>query len=298
MGKKYFLFYTIFLIGAGASISSCSLFNPPEIIPCYGHIDSIPFIITNSSVQGTSANGINSAWVYVDDNPVGAFQIPSTFPVIATTGQHKIEIVAGVENAGEAGSRLKYPFYTAYVMPGVNLTQGSTTKFKLTTEYASWADIPLLETFDNEITPKFYTVPGIEPSDTSMFIIKKANNPNVYQGISSGEVYLDGAVHVNYYGFSDTFDLNASNPVFMEMNYKSNCAFTVGMYNVYLQGNPIPVVYIDTSTIWKKMYINLQPTIGSSTSQFHEGYRLYFYMNSSGTSAQLYLDNIKLLRYK
>jgi len=299
MGKKYFLFYTIFLIGACASISSCSLFNPPEIIPCYGHIDSIPLIITNSSVQGTSANAINAAWIYVDDNPIGAFQIPCTFPIIATTGPHKVEIFAGIENVGDAGSRLKYPFYTSYMIPNLTLTQGSTTKFKPTIQYANWTDIPLLENFDNEISPKFYTVPGIEPSDTSMFIVKKANNPNVYQGIASGEVYLDGAKHINYYGFSDTFDLkNDGNAVFMEMNYKTNCVFTVGMYNVYIGGTPVPVVYVDTSSAWKKMYINLQPTIAHSISQYNAGYRLFFYMNSPGASAQLYLDNIKLVRYK
>src|ERR1700679_1828129 len=110
MVKKYSLYVFASCIWLSMALSSCSLFTPPAIIPCYGHIDSIPLVITNFT-QGTSANGINTAWVYVDDNPVGAFQLPCTFPMIATTGQHVVTIFAGVENAGEANNRMKYPFY-------------------------------------------------------------------------------------------------------------------------------------------------------------------------------------------
>src|ERR1700722_15669192 len=147
MEKKYFPYLMLLLLALTGAFTSCSLFSPPAIVPCYGHIDSIPLIITNPN-QGTAANGINCTWVYVDDNPVGAFQLPCTFPMIATTGPHKIIIFAGVENSGEAENRLKYPFYTAYTLNNTTLTQGATVKFKPTVEYAAWAKPYIIEDFN------------------------------------------------------------------------------------------------------------------------------------------------------
>jgi len=252
-------------------------------------------------VQGTSSNGINCAWVYVDDNPVGAFQLPGTFPIIATTGPHAIEIFAGVEENGTAGTRLKYPFYAAYTATSVTLTQGSVTKFKPTTEYASWTDFALMENFESDIsgTTAFTTISTISASDTSMFVTK--NPANVYQGTASGEVYLSGAANSTIYcGFSDTVNLaNNGNAIFMELNYKSNCIFEMGVYSLFT-GITYPVIDIDTSSVWRKMYINLQPTIGQiSANPAVDSFRMFFYMDDvNGTPVQLYLDNIKVLRYK
>lgn len=299
MEKNYFLFTMFLLGGLCISVSSCSLFNPPVVIPCYGHIDSIPLIIKNSSVQGTSANAINTAWVYVDDNPVGAFQLPSTFPIIAVTGQHKVTIFAGVKDDGEAGNRIKYPFYTSYMIANTTLTQGSITNFKPVTSYAAWTKIPLLEDFDYDIYPQFHKVQDINVADTDMFIIKTPD-PNVYQGSASGEVCVDIS-HPHYRGVTDTFNIpNNGDAVFMELNYKTNSAFTVGMYSQY-SSRYIPVLYIDTSSAWKKMYINLQPTVAQYQIPIPGyGYELYieFDYNSGGPAEQqLFLDNIKLERY-
>lgn len=297
MKKKYFLFILLLSAGLFSTISSCNLFTPPVVIPCYGHIDSMPLIITNPNVQGTSANGINTAWVYVDDNPVGAFQMPCTFPIIATTGAHSVSIFAGIEDYGEPQNRLKYPFYTSYNLTGVALTQGATVKFKPTTGYTSFTDIPFLDDFDNDNGfPKIQdTVKSSH--DTTLFIIYANKNPNVYQGTASGEVYID-ANHTGFHGLTDTLMLaNNGNAVFFELNYKTNCVFTVGMFSQSSQ-QTIPILYIDTTSTWKKMYINLQPTISQYPPTYF-GYNIYIDMQlpQGWTSATLYLDNLKLLRY-
>jgi hypothetical protein len=307
MAKNYFLFYILFLLGVCTSISSCSLFNPPEIIPCYGHIDSIPLIIPNPSVQGTASNGINCAWVYVDDNPVGAFQLPSTFPAIAVTGKHSVQIFAGISENGTASTRLKYPFYTPYSVTNVQLTQGAVTKFKLSTEYASWTDFALMENFESDFSgvTAFTTNTSIGATDTTMFPINKTTHPNdVYEGLASGEVDLTGTLtNWQYTGCTDTIKLlNNGNAVFMELNYKSNCVFEVGLYAPFIggTGTSYPVIYIDTSSTWKKMYINLQPTIGAASPNPNFAFfNIFIYMTTAqGVPAQLYLDNIKVLRYK
>jgi hypothetical protein len=305
MEKKYFLYFLLFIGGLCPFLASCSLFNPPVVVPCYGHIDSIPLIITNTAKQGTSSNGINSVWVYLDDNPVGAFQMPVTFPMIATTGSHIITIFAGVSDYGDQGNRLKYPFYSSYSIT-TKLTQGAVTTFKPTTSYTSYAQFGNNnDNFDAELQPSIVStgtvVAAIAHSDTSMFIIKSPN-PNVFQGTGSGEVYLDGVTHQNYCGvMQDSIYIptsEASNPVFLEINYKSNCVFGVGMYNTYTS-TPTLILYVDTTNTWKKMYINLQPTISGSPTLAppYGGYYIYFQMtNTSGTPTEFYIDNVKLVR--
>jgi hypothetical protein len=295
MEKKYFLYALFFLFGLSATISSCSLFTPPAIIPCYGHIDSIPLIITNPGVQGTSANGINCAWVYVDNNPVGAFPLPCTFPMIATTGKHNVVIFAGIEDNGSAGSRMKYPFYSAYTLTGTQLTQGATVKFKPTVNYAAWSYVSIVSDYEG-LTNGFQNV-IVDTNDTSMAIIHKPN-PNVYQGNGSGYIALT-ANRYHYRGITDTFSLVSNgNAIFLEINYKTNNIFTVGMENMY-SGQYIPIVYVDTSSTWKKMYINLQPTVASYASPTNAGYKIYIdaQLDSDVTLGQIYIDNIKLVRY-
>jgi hypothetical protein len=299
MVKKYSLYSIFVSIWLSMALSSCSLFTPPAIIPCYGHIDSIPLVITNFT-QGTSANGINTAWVYVDDNPVGAFQLPCTFPMIATTGQHVVTIFAGVENAGEANNRMQYPFYSSYNLIGTTLTQGATVKFKPVVNYASWAGVKIIEDFEGSTqVPNIHSAPNYGLCDTNMFVV---NTPkaDVYQGAGSGEVVLT-ATHPNYFGITDSIDFtNSGQALFLEINYKCNNTFTIGIINRYNNPATTPaVVYIDTSSTWKKMYINLQPTMAASPSPNGYGYYIYFKANldNGNTVGQVFLDNIKMVRY-
>lgn len=299
MVKKYYLILILLLCWLSGSLSSCSLFNPPAIVPCYGHIDSIPLVITNYT-QGTSANGINTAWVYLDDNPVGVFQLPCTFPMIAATGPHLITIFGGIEDAGEADNRLKYPFYSAYVLNNCQLTQGATVNFKPKVNYASWAHVNIIEDFEGSQVITNITngsTYNYGQCDTSMFVVNSPKS-NVYQGNGSGEVFLNSA-HPNYFGVTDTFNIpNNGNAVFLEMNYKCSNTFTVGMINLYNSPATEPqVVYVDTSSTWKKMYINLQPTVAEYPS--NAGYRIYFNvsLDNGNTVGQVFFDNIKLVRY-
>ena len=276
MVKKYYLSLFLLCIWLSSVLSSCSLFDPPVIVPCYGHIDSIPLVITNFT-QGTSAAGINSAWVYVDDNPVGAFQLPCTFPMIATTGPHLVTIFAGIEDAGEPSNRLKYPFYSSYIINNCTLTQGATVNFKPTIEYASWAHVDIIENFDgSQQILNINDGSAFGKSDTTMFVVNSPKS-DVYQGSGSGEVAVN-TKNAYYFGVTDTFDIpNNGQAAFLEINYKNTIAFAVGMINMYYSpAQPLAVVYIDTSSTWKKMYINLQPTIGSSPSPAGFGYLIYF----------------------
>ncbi len=82
-------------------LPSCTIFDPPVTVPIYGHIDSIHFNVPLDSAakQGSASAKIGYAWVYLDDNPVGAFQMPCTFPMVGSSGVHNIQIYPGITPA-------------------------------------------------------------------------------------------------------------------------------------------------------------------------------------------------------
>ena len=59
-------------------LCSCQVFDRPEKIPSFIHIDHFDFSITHSS-QGSSSNKITDAWVYMDGNLEGVYELPSTY---------------------------------------------------------------------------------------------------------------------------------------------------------------------------------------------------------------------------
>jgi len=296
MVKNYFLFYVLFFAAAAALLPSCNKLNPPEVIPAYGNVDKIALTTTSPATTGSvSTLGITDAWIYVDDNPVGAFQMPTTFPIVASSGTHNVIIFAGIKDDGQSGQRTKYPFFTAYNV-NANLTQGSTTVFKPSITYQSWTDFAWMVDFDGGFSSLSKdNTSGV--SDTSVVI---TNSPEpVFEGTHSGAVYLT-AKKSHFRGVSDTLILrNDGNPVYLEMNYMTNTIFTVGLISeARSPGYVTPIVYVDTSSSWKKMYVNISQTLQTSGS---DSYRIYFQMSidtNKQKSATLYLDNLKLLRHK
>src|SRR3989337_3990814 len=83
--------------------------NKEEPIPSYIHIDAIN-LSTNYTIEGSSSNKILNAWIYIDDQSVGAFELPCTVPVLAV-GSHEIKIQAGIKENGIDATRIYYPFY-------------------------------------------------------------------------------------------------------------------------------------------------------------------------------------------
>jgi hypothetical protein len=290
--------YSILLVIAVAFVClfgsfSCNLINPPPVIPCYGHIDTMD-ITTNYPTEGSASSAISCAWVYVDDEPVGAFSLPCKFPIIAGTGSHLITIFPGITADGINSTREKYPFYTSY-NTNVNIKQDSVVTFKYVPTYTSITLFDWLEDFEARGVSIATYLPGTTDSNTKMTPV---GPPDAYQGQYSGEVILDTTL---YTGISiDTFNLpNDGSPVFLEMNYNTNNVFGVGLFYDATQGDGYQEansVELNPTTGWKKIYIDLGPFVAN-----HPGpYKVYFVMQRQPgiSSAKLLLDNIKVVHLK
>lgn len=302
--------YFIFPLFFPFCISSCNTFDPPLVVPVYGHIDSIHFMVPTDSLTmlGSPSAKIPYAWVYLDDNPVGTFQIPCTFPMIAANGPHNIKIYPGVIPVGINSPAAIYPFYQFYSF-NINLQQGSTYKFKPTSEYYTWAKFPYMENFEGETAgiPSSGIINyhgggnATGASTTSMYVTQ---NPALVYG-GSGK---SGMVVVNqnapYYAGVTFFGKdslpNSSTPVYVELNYRCTAEFAIGLFQSDLQSDtalmasPTAIVY-PTQT-WTKMYVCLNTTLQQYSYSSYR-HQLYFTMqwNQGDPNDTLLLDNIKIL---
>src|SRR5689334_16065814 len=86
------------------SLLSCEIINPEEDIPSYVRAESIS-LVADSATQGSSASRITDVWLYVDDQPLGVYEMPVSIPVLAE-GKHALAIRAGVIVNGIASTRI------------------------------------------------------------------------------------------------------------------------------------------------------------------------------------------------
>ena len=270
--------------------TSCEKFSGSQTIPAYLKIASIR-LQADYATQGTDSSYISDAWVYVDGELIGIFQLPARFPVLKQ-GKHAVSVLPGIKKDGIATTRTNYPFFTT-VTRSVTLVPDSTVDIgTLTTTYSSATKFIWKEDFDDVAitldTTKATTVKvGLTPIDS----------PLTFEGLHSGIVTLDTA-HTEFECVShETFSVPGSQ-VFLELNFRTTMTMDVGVYLTILgivYQSPI-LTLIPTSGKWKKIYIDLTPTLNANTGTTK--FSVYFYAKNTGTtSQQILLDNIKLLSF-
>ncbi len=290
---NYFFLHTkikipVIMIACSLQIISCNLINSSEPIPAYVHIDSISFSSIDPLHQGSGSHKITDAWVYVDGNIVGTFELPATFPVLSS-GSHKITIRPGILINGIAATRTNYPFYTGFDTV-VNFVSDKTNTVFPHSVYLTFpaAFCSQLEDFDQTGT----TLVKTSNSDTT---INQVLDPFCFEG-QSGKVYLDASHTFFECASKDSFPLPLSVPVYMELDYRSDNEFTIGMItytfsHIYVDN----IVTFKATDHWKKEYVNLGPTVNATANAF--GYKIFIKATKSAalTNATLYFDNIKVI---
>lgn len=268
-------------------IPSCNVINPPETIPSYIKIDKIDFTV--SPMQGTASCDITDAWVYIDDQPMGCYELPAKFPVLQE-GNHKISIYAGITIDGIAATRGIYPYFKPWTQY-VTLVQDSVVELHPATTYYSETKFTFIEAFEDG---------GIlfEKSPLSDTMIVKTNNPlEVYEGDYSGIINLESTTDTFECKTISSYVLPTSNsPVFIEMDYKTNNQFTVGIYSNFSSSIVrSAVLVINPSLYWKKIYINLTPAISRQATAIDTKIFIAANKSSNVSSGVILLDNIKLV---
>ncbi len=280
------IFLLIFLLVA--FLCSCEVINPEETIPSYLRIDSIKL---DGSTYGASLSKISDAWVYIDDEIVGAYELPAKFPILID-GKHKVFIKAGIKVNGIAETRGSYPFFDGYTTE-VNFVKDSVITLKPIIKYYENTQFFINEDFETSGVLFEKT----SRSDTSL---EKTNDPRyVLNGNYSGVVHLTSSKNLFECKTIEEFKLpSASKPIYLELNYKTDVIFTVGFFaNTFQSTKQHSVFNVNTNTSWNKIYINLTEAVSNYPDAIDFNIFIGATLPESQTEATIYFDNIRLIYF-
>lgn len=285
---KYIRLSILLLLFTGIVLQSCRK-NITDMTPSYISIDSIS--LTTNTFQGTSSHMITDAWVYINDDIQGIYELPATFPILAE-GATDITIRAGIKINGISSTRMFYPFFQP-ISYNINLVKDSIVKLTPGTTYHPAVTFDWIENFEDG---------GISLERTNksqVDIVKTSDLSEVFEGNYSGKVMLDsGKVMFESHTISN-YVLNGNAINFLEINYKNNHELYVGVFALFdNQSVQRSVLVLNKSDVWKKVYVNLTNAVTENITA--NEFKIFFGMINDSTLTYVptaYFDNIKLVHY-
>ena len=249
-----------------------------EGIPSYIQINEI--VLEDESVT----SNITDAWVYIDEQLQGVYELPANFPVLAE-GKHKLRIKAGIKDNGIASTRVIYPLYSSFIIDEQEFIADQTILINPEVNYLDSAEF-----FFEDFEGVGIDIEATTISDTSVIVISNSNNN-----------YASGFLTDSLFTFEIATDkLNnlpqAGAPVYLELDYKCNTKFLVGVYVNFPQSVlQKELLVINQKENWNKIYINLTPTISEAVGA--DFFKVFIQMKRDFTldTNTINFDNLKVV---
>ena len=260
-----------------ASLFSCKKENVIEI-PSYITIESI-------TLDENATHNITDAWVYIDDKLQGVYELPASFPVLAQ-GKHKLIIKAGIKDNGIAGNRIQYPFYASYIIED--------QEFNTETTISITPSVSYLESAILDDKPEDFDGPGLNLETDSLTFSQNITNPLNHYGVItlSDSIFL---TEVTTKEFTNLPQQGA--PVYLELDYKCNTRFLIGVYVNFPQSLVLQkeLLWITPKEDWNKIYVNLTATISEAVGA--DSFKIFIGMQRDFTLEKntVSFDNLKIV---
>lgn len=255
---------------------SCQKEEVSSDIPSYISINAI-------ALNENTTTNITDAWVYVDDQLQGVYELPALFPILET-GYQTLRIRAGIKSNGIASTRITYPFYTSFI-DTIMLIKNEITIINPKVNYMDGLE-------DSWLENNFEPGSSLNLNTDSLSFSTENIDGNKY-----GKITLQGSMLLSEIITDPLLDLpQVGAPVFLELDYKSNTPFLVGLYENFpeavLQKD---LLWINPKDDWNKIYINLTSAISEAVGV--EFFKVFIVLprDASLNENTLYLDNIKLV---
>lgn len=284
------------------AISIFSSCDSEEQVPSYVFIPSIE--LETDATQGDNSQDIVDGWVYCDGILIGVFELPVRVPILES-GEHTITVVPGIKKNGLFDQRITYPFYSPFEEK-IQLVPTAIDTIRPIIRYRNNVTFSWLEDFeDNAISVE---KSGSNTTTDSMFITNDPVHVFNYDGLEnkySGQVNIPSEFQIFENATVQLYELPRKGvDVFLEMNFKCNTEFTVGVYPVtgsFINGVPIVNFYSTEDNQgemqWKKAYVSLKEDINNPE---YNGatFRVFFNAQTNGEGEkQLFFDNLKLIHF-
>lgn len=286
----------ISLIGLLFILLSCQKEEQKSIVPAFLRIDQVN-IDAVFNTQGTESEKITTVLVFINDNniPLGTYELPIDFP-IAESGPTKIRIEPAMNLNGSSAYRTLYPFYSAYeetidLVPEQTYYLNANTDSIPVCSYEGYLDLFVIDDFESAGL-------GLESSpssDTSIFKVGLPEGAFQFKNepTTSGKIVLKPSAAFESLSI-DEFTYQPLSDFYVELNYKTEIAFQVGVSMD--TGNEIikaPVVTVNPNTEWNKIYINLITELGGTVP---DTYKVFIRgLNNTTSNKEVLIDNLKLV---
>lgn len=241
-------------------------------------------IIEEINISDNTTANITDAWVYVDENLIGVYELPANFPTLVE-GVNKVRIRAGIKDNGISGTRIPYPFYSSYIIDILDFNSNNT--FEITPEVSY---IENIDFFNEDFEGVGLDLEVTSNSDTT--ILKFNNSTNNY----GGAILIDSLFNFEL----STDELSnlpqAGAPVYLELDYKSNTQFLVGVYVNFPQSVlQKDLLYINPKEDWNKIYINLTSVVSEAVGANFFKVFISMQRDFALDTNLIFFDNIKVV---
>lgn len=262
--------------------------------PFYLNVNAVS--VNTLSGQGTADHKITDIWVYENGQYKGAYPIGRNIPI--TVQPARLKLFAGIKNNGMSATRIIYPFY-APIEFDTNAEINSIIYKSLKFNYQSGINFRWVEDFENFGGIGGVTIIKGTGSDTNVVILDKSTNSNadVFEGNKSMLIAVNANRPYAYLISANTYFLSFYG-TYLEMNYKCNQAFEIGIYN---SQSIKSVITLNPTSTWNKIYIDLTPYLSSlfGSTSTSNSIGIYFKVTKATDISQgeILIDNIKLISY-
>ena len=262
-------------------ISSCQKEDVGGV-PAYIKINSI-------ELENNTTSYITDAWVYINGQLQGVYELPSKFPVLEQ-GRTNIKVYAGIKNNGISSNRVIYPFYSSDTINEL-LNINSTTEINPTVYIKENIEVHS-DDFETNFTFNY-------DSGFKGVVFEDGNNYGSLSLSDSDSIIIS---EINYKDFPLNFENvpQQGSPTYLELDYKSNTLFLVGMY---ITTPNIPTIekellFINPKENWNKIYIDLTQSISEAIGA--ETFSIYIKMQRDTIldENKLDFDNLRIIHYE
>lgn len=258
--------------------------------PAFIEIDTISL---NAQNHGSSSSHFTDAWIYINSNLLGAFELPARIPVLQE-GNADVIIFPGIQLNGLSTVRTQY-LKTVPYQGSLNFVPGQTIKMNPVLKYDSLTVFEYMENFEQAGV----TIDKSEGAYGQYTRILGA--PQIaFEGGGCGLLTHDGAENtITQIETNNWFTLPKGDVggIYFELNYKCNTSFTVSLLAKPSDGvvQRIGVIGINPSPTWKKMYVGISSTVNQYTAGNQFKPVIGYSRNPSIPVQEVYIDNLKML---
>lgn len=250
-----------------------------------------------SGSEGELTHNFSDAWVYIDDEVIGVFEVPFKIPILKS-GTCTIKLYPTVRNNGIAATKKIYPFMEVYQIT-TELIQNQKITLNPVTKYNSMSQFSI-EDFEDPLNLNI-----VVDQNTSAIKSTPTTNTDLqsFNGNFYGLIQLNSTDSTWIASTQNQLSIAKGREAYLEIDYYNTNTLTTGLIYVKpdntTQNNAnIRLQAQDQSSIrWKKIYIDLKELIGNSPNGSNFLQSFIAYLDEGKNQSEIRLDNIKVVYF-